>query len=158
MVTEIRIRQGVPADLPVLRDLYRRASLSNAGNVGALLEHPEALILTDEGIRAGRSRVAISTSDRIVGFATTIRAGRVLELEDLFVDPEWMRRAVGSHLLHDVAAMAEREHVQRVEVTANPHALAFYEGAGFLHDGEAQTRFGAGLRMHLDIAPAPDAT
>jgi GNAT superfamily N-acetyltransferase len=154
-MTEFRIRLGLPADLPVLRDLYRRASLSNSGNAAALLAHPEALILTEEGIGAGRSRVATSTGDHIVGFATTLRAGRVLELEDLFVDPDWMRHGVGSHLLRDVVAVAAREHVQRVEVTANPHALAFYENVGFSHDCEVETRFGAGKRMHLDTALAP---
>jgi ribosomal protein S18 acetylase RimI-like enzyme len=157
-VTAIRIRLGVPADMPALTEIYRRASLSNSGNVAALLDHPEALILSDEAITAGRRRVATSSSDHIVGFATTVRAGRFLELEDLFVDPAWMRRGVGSHLLRDVVAIAEREHVQRVEVTANPHALAFYESIGFLHDGEVETRFGAGIRMHLDVAFAPDAT
>jgi GNAT superfamily N-acetyltransferase len=157
-MTEFRIRPGLPADLPVLRDLYRRASLSNSGNVAALLAHPEALVLTDEAISAGRSRVATSsTRDHIVGFATTLRAERVLELEDLFVDPGWMRRGVGRHLLRDVVAVAAREHVQRVEVTANPHALAFYESVGFVHDGEVETRFGAGIRMHLDIASGPGA-
>jgi predicted GNAT family N-acyltransferase len=54
-------------------------------------------------------------------------------------------------------AVAARERVQRVEVTANPHALAFYENVGFIHDGDVGTRFGAGIRMHLDIAAAPAA-
>jgi hypothetical protein len=38
-------------------------------------------------------------------------------------------------------------------VTANHHALAFYEKVGFVADGEVETRFGAGLRMHLDVGP-----
>jgi ribosomal protein S18 acetylase RimI-like enzyme len=156
-VTEFRIRLALHADLPALRDIYRSASLSNSGNVAALLAHPEVLILSDESIRAGRSRVATSTSDQIVGFATTLRVGRVLELEDLCVDPDWMRRGVGSHLLRAVVAIAARADVQRVEVTANPHALAFYENVGFIHDGELETRFGAGMRMHLDVASGPDA-
>lgn len=148
-VTEFCIRASIPADLPVLRDIYRRASLFNAGNAAALLAHPEVLLWTDEGIREGRTRVA-TAARHVVGFATTLRAGRVLELEDLFVDPCWMRRGVGHRLVRDVAALAEREHVHLVEVTANPHALAFYEKVGFLRDGEVGTRFGAGLRMHLD--------
>jgi GNAT superfamily N-acetyltransferase len=156
-VTEFRIRPGLLADLPVLRDLYRRASLSNSGNVAALLAHPEVLLLTDEGIGEGRTRVATWTRDHVVGFATMLRAGRVLELEDLFVDPDWMRCGVGRRLVRDAVAVAEREHVQRVEVTANPHALAFYENVGFVHDGEVGTRFGAGARMHLEVAAARDA-
>jgi GNAT superfamily N-acetyltransferase len=150
-VTEFRVRSGIPADLPVLRDVYRRASLSNSGNVAALLAHPEVLLLTDEGIREGRTRV-VTACHHLVGFATTLRMGSVLELEDLFVNPDWMRRGVGHLLVRDVVALADREHVQRVEVTANPHALAFYEKVGFVHDGEVGTRFGAGVRMHLDVA------
>jgi GNAT superfamily N-acetyltransferase len=156
-VTEFRIRLGLRSDLPVLRDIYRRASLSNSGNVAVLLAHPEVLLLTDEGIGEGRTRVATWSCDHVVGFATTLRAGGVLELEDLFVDPDWMRRGVGHHLVRDAVAVAARDHVQRVEVTANPHALAFYENVGFVHDGEVGTRFGGGARMHLDVAAARDA-
>ena len=150
-VTEILVRPGVLDDLAVLSDLFRRASLANSGNVAALLAHPEVLQLTDEGIRAGRTRVARWVGGEIVGFATTVRAGQVLELEDLFVDPDWMRRGVGHRLVRDAVAFARREDVQRIEVTANPHALAFYETVGFVHDGEVETRFGPGARMHLDV-------
>jgi hypothetical protein len=41
--------------------------------------------------------------------------------------------------------------VSRIEVTANPHAMAFYERAGFVPDGTAETRFGAAPRMRLDL-------
>ena len=41
--------------------------------------------------------------------------------------------------------------VQRIEVTGNDHALAFYQRAGFVIDGVAQTRFGPATRMHLDV-------
>jgi GNAT superfamily N-acetyltransferase len=151
-VSVFRIRPGLPADLPVLTELYRRASLSNSGNVAALLAHPEVLVLTGEGISEGRTRVATSTWDHIVGFATTLRSGRALELEDLFVDPDWMRQGVGRRLMRDVVAFAQRVHARRVEVTANPHALAFYENVGFVHVGQVVTRFGTGARMHLDVA------
>jgi GNAT superfamily N-acetyltransferase len=154
-MTEFRIRLGLPADLPALSDLYRRASLSNSGNAAALLAHPEVLVLADDGVSEGRTQVATSTTDHIVGFATTLRQGDVLELEDLFVDPDWMRRGVGRLLVQDVMAVAQRELVQRVEVTANPHALAFYESTGFVHDRKVLTRFGTGTRMHLDVAQRP---
>ena len=151
-MTEFRVRPGVLDDLAVLSDLFRRSSLANSRNVAALQAHPEVLLLTDEGIRAGRTRVATRAGNDIVGFATTVRAGQVLELEDLFVDPDWMRRGVGHQLVRDAVAVAKGEDVQRIEVTANPHALAFYENVGFVHDGEVETRFGAGARMHLDLS------
>jgi hypothetical protein len=36
-------------------------------------------------------------------------------------------------------------------VTANDHALGFYERAGFVADGIAQTRFGAAPLMHYEV-------
>lgn len=151
-VTELHIRTAVLADLPVLSKVYSRASLSNAGDAAALLAHPDALSLGDEGVSQGRTRVAIRTGDHIVGFATTLRVGAVLELEDLFVDPTWMRRGVARRLIADIVDLAQKERVQRVEVTANPHALPFYDNVGFVHDGEIETRFGPGARLHLDVA------
>jgi GNAT superfamily N-acetyltransferase len=154
-VSDIRIRLGLQADLPVVRDLYRRASLSNSGDREALLAHPEVLVLTDEGITEGRMRVATSTHGQIVGFATTLQVGSALELEDLFVDPDWMRRGVARRLVLDVVALARREAAQRIEVTANPHAMTFYGAVGFVSDGAADTQFGPGVRMHLDVAAEP---
>jgi hypothetical protein len=37
------IREAVPADTAVLRDVYRRSSLSNDGDRASLLANPEVL-------------------------------------------------------------------------------------------------------------------
>jgi GNAT superfamily N-acetyltransferase len=63
-----------------------------------------------------------------------------------------MRHGVGRDLIRDVLATATRRGVRRIEVTANEQALVFYERVGFVHDGVTQTRFGPGLRMHIDAA------
>jgi GNAT superfamily N-acetyltransferase len=81
-VVEFRIRSGDPADLLAVAGVFRKASLSNAGDAAAL------------------------------------RVGQVLELEDLFVDPDWMRCGIGRRLVRDIVAIAERRRVPRVEVTA----------------------------------------
>jgi GNAT superfamily N-acetyltransferase len=79
--------------------------------------------------------------------------GQASELEDLFVDPDWMQRGVGRELVLDAVAIARAKGVPRIEVTANGHALAFYEKVGFVLDGVVETRFGPGSRMHLDVLP-----
>ena len=144
-------RPAVAADLPALRDIYRRASLFNEGDAPALLAHPDALILGDARVVEGRTRVATLTTDHVVGFATTIGVGNVLDLEDLFVDPPWMRHGVGRLLVHDIVTHVDHAVVERLEVIANLHALAFYENVGFVHDGHVETTFGPGRRMHIDI-------
>lgn len=89
-----------------------------------------------------RTRVAVGGDRGIVGFATTLPVEGALELEDLFVEPRWMRRGIARHLLEDVLSSARRLGVCSVQVTAGPDALAFYTAVGFVPDGTAQTRFG----------------
>ena len=145
------IRDAALADMARLRDLYRRASLSNEGDRDNLLAHPEALEYSDEWVRQGRTRVA-TLDGRIRGFATAVhRRDDALELEDLFVEPDWMRRGIARALVDDIVARARAESVRRLDVIANPHALAFYRAVGFVVDGVAETGFGPGSRMHLDI-------
>jgi GNAT superfamily N-acetyltransferase len=98
-------------------------------------------------------RVATAADGRIAGFATSVIGGEAVELEDLFVDPGWMRRGAARALVEDAVAIARRHGAGRIEVTGNPHALAFYYKVGFVLDGEVQTRFGPGSRMHRDVTP-----
>ena len=141
------LREARLTDLADLRGVFRRASLSNEHDRGPLLEHPEWLELSDIGVREGRMRVAVGDDDAVVGFATYLISGGVAELEDLFVDPDWMRRGIGEALVLDVAARLNEQHVETLEVTANPHAMEFYEHMGFSEDRIVDTQFYRASRM-----------
>jgi len=144
------IRLGVPADLLAASDVYRSASLFNAGDRDNLLAHPEYLILRPEGLAEGRTYVA-EEDGSVVGFATWIEAAGVVDLEDLFVDPGWMRRGIATALVECVAGVLRARGVERLEVTANPHALGFYRAAGFIDCGATETLFGPAPRMVLAL-------
>ena len=149
-MTAFLIRAAVLGDMPALRDVFRRSSLSGDGDRAALLAHPDALELSDLAVREGRARVAVA-DDRIVGFATWLSDVDIFEIEDLFVDPERMGQGIGRALVLDLIAIARGHGVGRVEVTANQHALAFYERVGFVVEDEVTTRFGPAPRMGMDI-------
>ena len=149
-MTRVVLRDAVPGDLTALSDVFRRSSLSNDGDRPHLLAHPEVLELPDLAIREGRTRAAVVGGD-IVGFASWLGTGDEFEIEDLFVDPGWMRRGIGRALVRDLIALARGRGIGRVEVTANRHALAFYESAGFVVFREDTTRFGPAPRMRLDL-------
>jgi GNAT superfamily N-acetyltransferase len=148
-VTVFRVRQAGVADLPALAAVYRRASLSNEGDAPHLLANPEVLVLSDEAVRAGRTRLAMAPAGSVVGFASLADGDGFLELEDLFVDPDWMRRGIATLLVRDAVGVARQRAIPRIEVTANPHAFAFYGSVGFRPAGEVRTRFGPGQRMSL---------
>jgi GNAT superfamily N-acetyltransferase len=147
------IRDAVPADVAALRQVYRRASLSNDGDRANLLANPDALEWGGLGGDDRRTRVAATAGGGIAGFVTSLPAGDALELDDLFVDPGWMRQGAARALVLDVVTHARNQGIRRIEVTANEHALVFYGKAGFIADHDVQTRFGPGIRMHLDVAP-----
>lgn len=145
------IRLGTSADLAAATSVYRRASLSNAGDRDNLLAHPEYLILGPEGLAEGRTHVAVEDG-LLVGFATWAEAAGIVELEDLFVDPGYMRRGIAAALVSRIAEVLRGRGVERLEVTANPHALGFYRAVGFIDCGVAETALGAGHRMMLAIS------
>jgi N-acetylglutamate synthase-like GNAT family acetyltransferase len=148
----VEIRDATLDDLPALRDVFRRASLSNEEDRPLLAAHPEFLILSDLAIREGRMRAAV-LDGVVVGLASTIVGPDSVELEDLFVDPDRMRQGVGRALIDDVRATARAAGRTRVEVDGNHHALDFYTEVGFVEVGEVELEHGTAIRMHLDVDP-----
>jgi GNAT superfamily N-acetyltransferase len=145
------VRTATPGDLARLRDIYRRSSLSNADDREVLLGSPEALVWEGGGIATGRTRVAVDEAGRAVGFATAVLLGVGLELEDLFVDPDLMRRGIATRLMSVLVDEAARAGAPWIEVTANPHAARFYTSAGFVPVGTVRTRFGDAPRLRLHL-------
>ena len=142
------IRDANPADLSELQSIFERASLSNAGDRAALLDHRAALLFAWPDDPTFRCRVApVHGASRLAGFATTIRAGHVMELVDLFVDPEFMRKGIARSLLDDLVVHARATGAERLEVDGNPHAQSFYEAVGFVVESMVVTEFGPGLRL-----------
>jgi GNAT superfamily N-acetyltransferase len=141
------IRDATLADMAQLEGVFQRASLSNEKDRRPLLENPQWLALPEAGVREGRMRAAVDEDDTVLGFATYLIVDAVAELEDLFVDPPRMRRRIGEALVHDISERVRALGFETLEVTANPHAMAFYEHMGFVADHVVDTEFYPGLRM-----------
>jgi len=144
------IRLGTPADYPAVAAVYRRASLFNDGDRDDLLAHPQHLILEPEGLEQGRTHLAEKRGS-VMGFASWVEAEGTVDLQDLFVEPTWMRRGIATALLVRIVDVLRSQGVSCLEVTANPHALGFYRAVGFRDIGTARTEFGTAPRMALVI-------
>jgi GNAT superfamily N-acetyltransferase len=149
------IRDALPEDHPALRSIFRRASLSNDGDRPLLLANPTHLVWSElTGGHAFRVRVAVTADAVIVGFATVVIVAADAELDDLFVDPGFMRRGIGLALVGDAARLASESGCSALAVTANPHATAFYAAAGFDGCETVKTPLGAGTRLRLRLPAA----
>ncbi len=146
------IRTAVEADLDDLRGIFRRASLSNVGDRANLQAHPEVLELSGDAVGEGRTRVAVGPDGSVLGFSSFLVGDGFLDVEDLFVDPPSMRLGIARALILDLRAIASSRSIGRLEVTANPHALAFYEATGFVAIGVVETRFAPAPRLGLQVS------
>jgi GNAT superfamily N-acetyltransferase len=135
------IRPAMPKEREALEALQRRASLALPDYRAQLEANPDAIELPAEQVESGQVIVA-ELDGRIVGFAAV--AGG--ELDGLFVEPARWRQGVGAALVEEATHVARRRGLS-LSVTASPAAREFYERCGFSVEGEAQTRFGAALRM-----------
>ena len=149
----IEIRDARPDDFPVMSSVYRRASLANERDRDNLLADPAHLELSDAAARPGRSLVAV-IDGRVIGFASIDPVEHALELDALFVDPDWMRHRAGTALVAAVAERARDLGLSTVTVSANFHALAFYRHAGFIETGLVELEFGPAPRLVLYVSLA----
>jgi GNAT superfamily N-acetyltransferase len=111
----------------------------------------------------GLSRLEIWVAEdggELAGWASLIDKGDVGWLEDLWIEPRWMGRGIGSALFGQVAAEARRRGAAWMEWEAEPNALGFYEKMGGRCVREsAPTEWGRTLPiMGIDLSSTPPAS
>ena len=144
----MQVRDATPDDVDAVRGVFRRASWSNEGDRPALTAHPEWLHWDPDP--AMLTRVAV-VDGIIGGFASGRPEATFMELVDLFTDPAMMRRGIATALVDDLADIAAGLGLASLDVSANEHALAFYERAGFVVIGTATIESGTAPRMRREI-------
>jgi len=77
-------------------------------------------------------------SGRAIGWASLRLKADGWWLEDLWVEPAWMGRGVGSRLFRHAAAHARSAGANRLQWEAEPNAVGFYKqmGGRYVRDGE----------------------
>lgn len=92
---------------------------------------------------------------RAVGFAALIPAGELCVLDDLWIEPEWIGRGVGTQLFRACADRARDLGAERLEWEADPHAVGFYErmGGRYLRDSPPTELNRVIPVMGLDLSP-----
>jgi GNAT superfamily N-acetyltransferase len=92
----------------------------------------EPLRIKPEEIAAGDVWVAAAPDESIAGIVSLAPGGEpaTLDLDKLFIEPNWIRGGVGRLLLAHAVGEARRRGVTRLTILADPNAAAFYERSG----------------------------
>jgi len=85
---------------------------------------------------------------RAVGWCSLIPRGQTAWLEDLWIDPDWIGRGIGSLLFRRAADESLRRGARTLEWEAEPNAIGFYEkmGGSYVRDS-AVSEFGRVLSV-----------
>jgi [ribosomal protein S18]-alanine N-acetyltransferase len=122
----VRLRPALRKDVPALVALEEVLFGPDAWSEAAVLAEVEG---------AGRYAVVAEDDGDVVGYAVTLRAADLADLQRIGVRPDLQRHGVARTMLDEVLAEALSGGANRVllEVSAlNQAALAFYAAAGFV--------------------------
>lgn len=140
---------------------FRIAEVTYAASEPALRAVREAVFVREQGVPlelewdgldAAAVHVLAEGAD-----GTPMGTGRLLpdgHIGRVAVLPRWRGRGVGRALVAALIEIARRRGLTRVHLSAQTHALPFYEGLGFVAEGEAFMDAGIPHRhMHLMLEP-----
>ena len=126
---EFAIRRAEPAESERITALTR-ASKAHWGYPPELMDlWWENLAIPAEYIAAHPTFVA-EREGRILGYCSLSGAGEIWELDNLFIDPEYIGQGVGKGLFEFALAQLRASGARRVRIVADPHAESFYAKHG----------------------------
>ena len=124
-MTSAILRPAVPDDVPALVALDTALFRTDAWGEAALHE---------ELTGPGRRSVVAEAEGGVVGYAVTMLAGDVVDLQRIAVAPDHRRAGLARRMLEHLVVSARADGADRMllEVSAtNKRALAFYAAEGF---------------------------
>jgi GNAT superfamily N-acetyltransferase len=148
----IRIRRGSAGEGARLKEI----AIASKGHWG----YPPARVRewADGGDfeRATLERLALFVAEsggRTIAWASVESRGAVAWLADLWVEPAWIGKGVGSQLFRRAAEHARVTGARALEWEAEPNALGFYERMGGRYVRDSTSEWGRTLSvMGVDLA------
>jgi predicted N-acetyltransferase YhbS len=126
----VEIRVARPEEAEELSALAFR-SKAHWGYPEDFMEACRAELTVDEAYLRRNPTHVLEENGRVVGFHALLRqAAEEVELDFLFVEPEWIGRGCGGRLAAHALRLARELGYARVVVVGDPHADAFYRRMG----------------------------
>ena len=78
----------------------------------------------------------IEKDSQVIGFYQLIADGERMELEHMWVMPQYMRQGIGKQLMAHAIAQAKERGATKITIDTEPNATAFYLSCGARRIGE----------------------
>jgi GNAT superfamily N-acetyltransferase len=145
------VRRGSARDAARLKEIAVAAKAHWGYGLERVREWADAGDFTPETL--GRMELFVAVADgEAIGWASLKGEGAAAWLEDLWVEPGWIGRGVGSRLFREAAASARGRAAKAIEWEAEPNAVGFYEKLGGRHVRDGTSEWGRTLPiMRADL-------
>ncbi len=143
------IRAARPDEAAALTALAMRSKRSWGYDEAFMQRALPDMIVTPEDIARSYCRIA-ELDSKVCGYVLSLSldAESVL-LRDLFVEPEYFGRGIGTALFHRALRHAQARGAQRLTLEADPNSQAFYERFGMRCVGRAASIAGNGRTLPI---------
>jgi GNAT superfamily N-acetyltransferase len=144
-----KLRAASPGEAADLSALAKR-SKAHWGYSQAFMQACEAELTYDGADVAGNPFFVLQSGTRVVGFyALQRQSAERVELEALFVEPEFIGTGCGRELIEHAKATAAAHGYHEMLVQGDPNAAQFYTTAGGIQIGTRESGSVAGRHLPL---------
>jgi GNAT superfamily N-acetyltransferase len=135
--TRVRVRRARADEGERLREIARASKGYWGYEPERVAEWVVGLDLSPAGLRKKEVYVA-EVAGCVVGWSALIPRGVVCWFDDLWIDPAWIGKGVGTRMFRHAVGRAREVGATRIELEAERHAVGFYEkmGARYVRDSE----------------------
>ena len=135
--SSVRIRLARPREGERLREIAIAAKSHWGYDLERVRQWAAMGDFSADGLREKKVHVA-EAEGRAIAWAALIPRGELIWLDDLWVEPQWIGKGIGSLLFRDAVERAIRLGGKRLEWEAELNAVGFYEklGGRYLRDSE----------------------
>lgn len=141
MPDSILIRPATPDEATLLSGLAMRSKSHWGYSEEFLASCREELTVDPKQTLGGRYDCVVAEIDRtIVGFyALEALSTAIVELDALFVEPEYIGRGIGRALIQHAIRTTAARGAATLLIQGDPHATRFYEAAGGRETGKRES-------------------
>jgi GNAT superfamily N-acetyltransferase len=151
------IRRAMPNEAAALRELAHRSKAYWPYDAAFLRAVAPMLILEPRHVASDEVHV-LEVGGTAVGWHRVTFHGERAELEDLWLEPEWIGSGNGRTLFEHAMCVAEEGGATRLEWDAEPYAEGFYRAMGGVEIGRTPSAAEPGRtlpRMRLTVIRPP---
>jgi GNAT superfamily N-acetyltransferase len=153
VVDGVEMRRARPDEADALRELIIR-SMAHWRHSDAVLDRARRLVSIGPDDLARDEAWVLEVRGTVGGFyRMTFHAGRA-EIEELFLEPDWIGQGLGRRLFEDAVARARERGARRLTWDSDVQAAGFYRAMGGVPIGTTPSSIeetGPLMRMELRL-------